>query len=163
MSGVTFLSDLSWFIVFPQRKYIIMRWCAPQGKNFKLFFVNFILWILSQFGGKKYAFPPLFSSPFNHFFPPTWYFTISPPNRKIYTPVCTTAMHASLFSLNWYLLKYMYNLYVFSPTSFFLHLKYCVHISPFFSPYFLFSLLLSPFLSFTSIRIYTENTALEWK
>ena len=86
---------------FPQGNLIIMRWCAPHAKNVKLFFGNFVniksigekICLLFTNWGKKNAFPPFFSSPFNNFFPPTWYFAIFLPpgvggsNRKIYTPV----------------------------------------------------------------------------
>ena len=52
---------------FSPKIFITMRWCASQAKN--------------------YAFPPFFSSPFNHFFPPNMIFGhIFWSNRKIYTP-----------------------------------------------------------------------------
>ena len=56
----------SWFIFLPQRKFITMRWCALQAKNFKPFLFNYLNFKLI---GENYAFPTFFSSPFNHFFP----------------------------------------------------------------------------------------------
>ena len=89
-----------------------MRWCALQVKNCKPFFCNFVNF--KSIGkkipmhtfyplGKKYAFPPLFSSPFNHFFLPNMIFGhinhfflpnmifahIFGSHRKIYTLVYT--------------------------------------------------------------------------
>ena len=53
------------------------------------FFCNFVYF---KSIGEKYAFPPLFSSPFDHFFPqpviwPYFYPLGGGANRKIYTPV----------------------------------------------------------------------------
>ena len=63
--------------IFSPPKCIMKRGCAAQAKNFEPFFCNFVYFkpiaekicILFIIGGKKYAFPPLFLSPFNSFFP----------------------------------------------------------------------------------------------
>ena len=113
-----------WFIFCPQPKFIIMRGCALQAKNFPPFFA--ILYILSQLG-EKYAyflpiaeknmhFPSFFIS-FQFFFPQPviWPYFCPPPrgreggsNRKIYTPEimkietlvpskgCTSTSHYSI-------------------------------------------------------------------
>ena len=77
----TFLS-----FILPQIK-CIMRGCAPQAKLFQTFFLlrslifcNFVRFksIREKYQqlGKKYAFPPLISSPFYFFSLPTWYLAI---------------------------------------------------------------------------------------
>ena len=85
------------FIFFPQRKFSILRWCAPQAKFLSLFFV--ILQILSELEEKyayflQNAFPPLFSSPFNNFYSrcDIWAYFCPPrlgggPQTEKYTPL----------------------------------------------------------------------------
>ena len=64
--------------IFSQLKFIIMRVCEPQAKNCLPFFCNFVYFksigekicIIFTNWGKKYAFPPLFLSPFNYSYTP---------------------------------------------------------------------------------------------
>ena len=61
-----------------------MRGCASQAKNVPPFLSNFVHF---KSIGEKYAFSPLFSSPFNYFFPPDMlFYHIFAPQEK-YTPL----------------------------------------------------------------------------
>ena len=82
---------------FPLMKFILSGCRCRRRKMFSFFllFCKFIVnWgknihTVYQLGG-KYAFSPLFSSPFNHFVPPTCYLAIFlPPNDQTekYTPL----------------------------------------------------------------------------
>ena len=74
-----------------------MMGARRRQKIVSIFLFNFVYF--KSIGGKnmhtfyqlekKYAFSPLFSSPFNHFFPPTCYLARGAgggSNRKLYTP-----------------------------------------------------------------------------
>ena len=85
-------------------KFIIRRACTLQAKNVQLFSA-FNCWFLLQFlcvnmhtflPINKYAFPPFFSSPFNHSLPRhvIWpYFCPFPPPAGIYTPLEINIIH----------------------------------------------------------------------